>query len=214
MKRNLLVIAVLAFGLCVACRQTETTASNPNVNSPQKSAALSGNNNNAVAASGQAKNNWGSDTTEQVKSPLPPPTGYVNDYAKVVDERTKQRLEKMLDDLKHRAQVEFAIVTTKTTGAVSIFDYSLAVARGWNIGAKTRGEGLLLLVAVEDRKWYIQVSHSLEADLPNAKVAQVGQLMVEPFRAQRYGEGLTRCVEAIIAHLDAQRKADEVKTQR
>ncbi len=206
MKRNFLVIAVLAFGLFVACRKTETTASNANVNSPQKSAALSGNS-NAVAATGRA-NNWGSEQAEQVKSPLPPPTGYVNDYAKVVDARTKQRLEKMLDDLKQRAQVEFAVVTTKTTGAVDIFDYSLAVARGWNIGAKPRGDGLLLFIAVEDRKWQIQVSRSLEADLPDEKVAQLGQLMVEPFRAQRYGEGLTKCVEAIIAHLDARRKTN------
>jgi uncharacterized membrane protein YgcG len=207
MKRELLVIAMLACGLFAACQRAETTASNANVNSPQKSASLGGNS-NAVAASGQAKNNWGGDTTEQVKSPLPPPTGYVNDYAKVVDGRTKQRLEKMLDDLKRRAQIEFAVVTTQTTGAVDIYDYSLAVARGWNIGAKPRGDGLLLFVAVEDRKWHIQVSRSLEADLPDEKVAQLGQLMVEPFRAQRYGEGLTKCVEAIIAHLDARRKTE------
>src|SRR5438270_13573502 len=68
--------------------------------------------------------------------PLPPPTGFVNDYAKVIDAQTKANLETTLKNLKDRAQIELAIVTVSSTGDQDIFDYSLAVARGWGIGAK------------------------------------------------------------------------------
>ncbi|GAC1446606.1 MAG: hypothetical protein NVSMB56_06880 [Pyrinomonadaceae bacterium] len=102
------------------------------------------------------------------KSPLPSPTGYVNDYANVVDPATKQRMETILQNLKQRADIEFAVVTVKTTGDTPIFDFSLAVARGWGIGSR-EGEknSLLLLVATDDHKSQIQVSRHLEGDLPD-----------------------------------------------
>jgi hypothetical protein len=49
------------------------------------------------------------------------------------------------------------------------------------------------------------VSRSLEADLPNAVVGELGGLMNEPFRQGKYGEGLTKCVEAVIARLSERR---------
>src|SRR5690349_16479419 len=93
------------------------------------------------------------------QSPLPAPTGYVNDYANVIDADTKSKMEAMLQALAHQSDpIEFAVVTVPTTGDTDIFDYSLSVARGWQIGS-SEGEknGLLLLVAVNDRKWRVQV---------------------------------------------------------
>jgi uncharacterized membrane protein YgcG len=205
MKRDFIIGALLSLCLVVACKQAETIRGESNLNRAPESAAL-GDNSNAVAATGQAGDNWAKPKKQEVNSPFPPPTGYVNDYAKVVDEKTKRHLEKMLDDLKQREQVEFAVVTMATTGDEDIYDYSLALARTWGIGAKPRGDGLLLFVAIKDRKWQIQVSRSLESALPDEKAGQFGRLMVEPFRAGKYGEGLTKCVEAIIAHLNARPK--------
>src|SRR5438094_110938 len=83
---------------------------------------------------------------QNAQSPLPPPNGYVNDYAGVIDAATKKRLETVLENLKTRADIEFAVVTVKTTGNTDIYDYTLAVARGWGIGSP-EGEknGLILL---------------------------------------------------------------------
>lgn len=203
MKRVLFIIALLYLGV-VACKKTETVT-NLNVNRAPASATAV-NNENAAAATGQAN-----DAAPQVKNRLPPPTGHVNDYANVIDDETKMRLEKTLENLKKRTAIEFAIATIKTTGGEDIFDYSLAVAREWAIGSKPNYDGLLLLVAVDDRKWHIQVSRSLEDELPNAKVGELGRLMVEPFRAGKYGEGLTKCVEAIIAELRKQAGSKKAK---
>ena len=140
------------------------------------------------------------------QSPLPPPTGFVNDFANVIDEATQARMERVLTSLRDKAQIEFAVVTVPTTGGQDIFNYSLAVARGWKIGApEGEKKGLLLLVAVEDRKYQIQVSRHLEGDLPDGLVGEVGRRMREPFRANDYSKGLMDAVQTFIATIGKQR---------
>jgi uncharacterized membrane protein YgcG len=140
-------------------------------------------------------------------SPLPPPKGFVNDFANVLDGRTKEALETKLKLLKARAKIELAVATVDTTGEQDISDYSLAVARGWGIGppAGEEGGGLLLLVAVKDRNWRIQVSRSLEADIPNDVAAEIGKRMTPSLRQLNYNEAVTKCVDDLIAKLAERR---------
>jgi hypothetical protein len=137
------------------------------------------------------------------QSPLPLRIGYVSDFAGIIDGPTKKRLEETLGDLKKRAGIDFAVVTTRSTEGQSIDDYSLAVARGWGVGGDEGG--LLLLVALKEHEWRIQVSRKLQSDLPDDVVADYGRLMNEPFRGERYGEGIIRCVDAIIKRLAERR---------
>jgi len=65
----------------------------------------------------------------------------------VIDADTKQKLGSIYLNLKQRADIEFAVVTIDTTGGQDIFEYSLAVYRGWGIGSKTN-DGFLLLIAL------------------------------------------------------------------
>src|SRR6266576_2143688 len=147
------------------------------------------------------------------QSPLPPPTGYVNDYANVIDKATKQRLETTLANLDHQQQIQFAVVTIDTTGGQEIFDYSLAVARGWGIGAKdAQKPSLLLLVAIKDRKYYTQVSRHLEGELPDGLVGQIQREQLVPaFKAGQYGQGLADTVETYITTV-AQKKGFSTDT--
>jgi uncharacterized protein len=137
---------------------------------------------------------------QTAQSPLPKPTGYVNDYAGVVDKATKDRLETTLGNLDRQQQIQFAIVTIETTGGQDIFDYSLAVARGWGIGSKeTQKPSLLLLVAIKDRKYFTQVSRHLEGDLPDGLVGQMQREQLVPaFRRGQYGQGIADTVDAYI----------------
>ena len=142
----------------------------------------------------------GSANAQAAQSPLPKPTGYVNDYAGVVDSATKERLEATLGNLDRQQQIQFSVVTVETTGGQDIFDYSLAVARGWGIGAKdAQKPSLLLLVAIKDRKYFTQVSRHLEGDLPDGLVGQIQrERLVPAFRAGEYGQGLADTVSAYI----------------
>lgn len=139
-------------------------------------------------------------SAQSAQSPLPPPTGYVNDYAKVIDSQTKERLETTLANLDRQQQIQFAVVTVDTTNGQEIFDYSLAVARGWGIGAKdAQKPSLLLLVAIKDRKYYTQVSRHLEGDLPDGLVGQIQrERLVPAFRAGDYGRGVSDTIEEYI----------------
>ncbi len=150
----------------------------------------------------------GSAHADQGNSPLPPPNPfrYVVDNAGVIDSATNQRMEKILRALKESGDIEFAVLTVKTTGDQDIFDYSLAVARGWGIGS-SEGEknGLLLLMAVDDHKYFIHVSRHLEGDLPDGLVGEAGRRMRDPFRRGDYSNGLMAAVQTIVSTLQEKR---------
>ena len=144
---------------------------------------------------------------QTTQSPLPAPTGYVNDYAHVIDQQTKDRLETTLTNLDHEQQIEFAVVTVDSTNGQDIFDYSLAVARAWGLGSKdTSKPSLLLLVAIKDRKYQDQVSRHLEGDLPDGLTGQIKrENLVPAFRAGQYSKGLEDTIDAYITELAAKR---------
>lgn len=135
-------------------------------------------------------------------SPLPPSTGFVNDFAGVIDAATKQQLEAKLRDLRETTnpQVEIAVATVNTTGERDIFDYSLAVARGWKIGSKEDDNpSALLFVAIDDRKYFTHISKDLEDELPDGLVGSIQrQNLVPEFRKGNYGKGISDTIDAYI----------------
>jgi uncharacterized protein len=143
----------------------------------------------------------------QNTSPLPAPTGAVNDFAGVIDAATKQQLEAKLKKLKETTnpQVELAVAVVKTTGGREIFDYSLAVARGWGIGSKEDDNpSALLLIAIDDRKYYTQVSKDLEDELPDGVVGSLQrQFLVPEFKKGNYGKGISDTVDAYISTIES-----------
>lgn len=138
----------------------------------------------------------------QNNSPLPPPTGFVNDYAGVLDAATKQALETKLKAFKETTnpQVELAVAVVKTTGDRAIFDYSLAVARGWKIGSKLDDNpSALLLVAIDDRKYFTQVSKDLEDELSDGNVGSLQrQFLVPEFKKGNYSKGISDTIDAYV----------------
>ena len=145
--------------------------------------------------------------TGQSPIPLPSPFTPIADYAHVIDPDTRQRLESIYRNLKQRANIEFAVVTVDSTGGQDIFDYSLAIARGWGIGSK-EGEknGLLLVVAITDRKYFTQVSDHLEGDLNDGLVGQIQrERLVPQFKKGNYSQGIYDSIQAYVATLAAKR---------
>ncbi len=146
-------------------------------------------------------------TTPPSPVPLPVPFTPIVDNAHVIDSATRQRLEQIYRDLKERGNIEYAVLTVDTTGDQDIFDFALAVARGWDIGSKDSDKaGFLLVVAIQDRKYFTQVSRHLEGDLPDGVVGQIQrQRLVPQFRQQNYSRGIRDTIEAYAATLGAKR---------
>lgn len=136
------------------------------------------------------------------ESPLPAPEGFVNDYANVIDPATEQRIEEKIAEFKKATNpsVELAVAIVDTTGGRPIFDYSLAVARGWGIGSKADDNpGALLFVAIKDRKYFTQVSRDLEDELPDGLVGSLQRRYLVPeFKKGNYAKGIEDTIDAYI----------------
>ena len=144
-------------------------------------------------------------------SPAPcsiPFTGsFVNDTAGVLSDDSKNQLEQKLDALKSAGRIDFAVVTLKTTGEQPIADYSLALARCWSIGDQNPdGSGMLMLLAVDDRKWHMQISRSMEKVLSNEEIQDAGSQMTPFLRERNYPEGVDKFVDATINTIAPRRK--------
>ncbi len=146
------------------------------------------------------------------RSPLPSPTSPIMDYADVVDAETEKRIETKLIEFRDSSSptVELAVAIVKTTGDIPIFDYSLAVARGWKIGTtKEDNPAALLLVAIEDRKYFTQVDYDLEDELPDGIVGSLQrQFLVPEFKQGNYGKGIEDTIDAYIATIRAKQAGE------
>jgi uncharacterized protein len=139
--------------------------------------------------------------------PLPSPFNPIVDNANVIDSSTRQHLETLYLNLKERADIEYAVLTVDTTDNQDIFDYSLAVARGWNIGpGSAKGQGFLLVIAIQDRKYYTQIGDHLEGDLPDGLAGQIQrEKLVPAFKRGKYSEGIQDTIDAYVATLAEKR---------
>jgi len=149
----------------------------------------------------------GAQVKYQSPVPLPVPFTPIVDDANVIDAATQQRIGAIYLNLKERANIEFAVLTVNTTGDQDIFDFSLAVARGWNIGpGNAKGNGFLLVVAIQDRKYFTQMGDHLEGDLPDGLTGQIQrEKLVPAFKQGNYSKGIFDTIEAYVATLAVKR---------
>ncbi len=131
----------------------------------------------------------------------PKPTRYFNDYARVVPPAVADQLNGQLENLEKTSgnQVLVAVYPAMQSES-SIDDYTLHVARAWQVGQKQVNNGAVLFVFINDRKMFIQTGYGLEGPLPDALCKQITEYEIKPrFRAGDYAGGLSAGVNAIIA---------------
>src|SRR3984885_5800764 len=122
-------------------------------------------------------------TAESVNT-LPPPNGYVNDFAGVLSPATKQNVENLCTEVDRQAHAQIAVVTIKTIdGDQSIEEFATALEDKWKVGAKGTDRGVLMLLVMTPRRGRIEVGYGLEGILPDAKVGDIGREMA-PFAQQ------------------------------
>jgi tetratricopeptide (TPR) repeat protein len=138
----------------------------------------------------------------QITQKLPAPSGHVNDFAGVVNEQTKQQLENILTNLKLKTGIEFDVATVQSTGGQDISRFSLQLAKDWNVGARTTAKKSLLLVLAVDEKVSVAVfSKSVQNDLPEGVLGEMGQRMRALIEASQFSEGLNTGVQHFVSSL-------------
>ena len=131
------------------------------------------------------------------------PTGYVDDFAGVLNAQTKTSLENLATELDHKANAQIAVVTVKSLDGDDIDDYAVKLFKAWGIGGKKSDRGVLILAAVDDRKYRTEVGYGLEPILPDGKVGGFGREAVPLFKNNNYSGALnlmtTRVAQTIAA---------------
>lgn len=125
------------------------------------------------------------------------PEGFVSDFAHVIDTPSRVEIEDYLAGLQRATNVQIAVVTVPTLAGEPIEDFANTLARKWGIGQKGQNEGLLLLLAIQDRKMRIEVGYGLEPVLPDGYVGSVQRSIREELRAGQYGAGIAKAVKTI-----------------
>src|SRR5437016_6110576 len=124
---------------------------------------------------------------EQVKQLKP--TGYVDDFAGVLDAGSAQRITQICSQIEHKAQAQIAVVTVHSLEGSDIEGYAVDLFKQWGIG-KATNRGVLILLAVDDHRRRVEVGYGLEPILPDGKVGGFGREAVPYLRQNQYGPAL------------------------
>lgn len=115
------------------------------------------------------------------------PTDYVNDFAHVLDQTTIAQLDNICQQIEQKAHAQIAVVTVNSLDGSDIESYAVALYKQWGIGSKATDHGVLVLLAVQDRKYRIEVGYGLEPILTDGKVGGFGREAVPLLRQGDYG---------------------------
>ncbi|ABF40519.1 protein of unknown function DUF477 [Candidatus Koribacter versatilis Ellin345] len=124
-------------------------------------------------------------------------TGYVNDFAGVLQPDTIQKLEALSTEIDQKTGAQIAIVTVKSLDGDDIDNYAVALFKEWGVGAKKSDRGVLVLTAVDDRKYRIEVGYGLEPILPDGKVGGFGREAVPLFKSGDYSGAVTLMTDRV-----------------
>lgn len=134
-----------------------------------------------------------SGSAARAQIPTQKPAGYVSDFAGVLSPAAKQRLESLSTELDQKARAQLAIVTVKSLEGTPLEDFTIDLASRWGIGykGKTRlddkaDRGILLFLAIEDRRSRIEVGYGLEPIIPDGKAGSILRSMTPYLRNGDY----------------------------
>ena len=136
----------------------------------------------------------------QAVLPVPPLTAHVVDQTGTFSAGERQALEAKLAAFEAASGAQIAVLMVPTTQPEDIFSYANRVANTWKIGRKEVGDGLLLVVAKDDRKLRIEVAKTLEGAIPDLLARRVIDEAITPrFRQNDFAGGVDAGVQRLMA---------------
>jgi uncharacterized protein len=135
-------------------------------------------------------------------SSLPQPTDYVSDFAHVLSPEAVGRLDSICSQLDHEAHAQVAVVTVNSLDGDDAADYANQLEDHWKMGNKGDNKYAMVLLAVTDHKYRIEVGYGLEGILPDGKTGDIGRDMVPDLKAGDY-DGAVRLAVGEVAQVIA-----------
>jgi uncharacterized protein len=122
---------------------------------------------------------------------VPKLTSRVMDQAALLEPAERAALERHLQAYEQSTGHQFALLTVNSLDGDSIEDFGIRVAEAWKLGQKGKDDGLILLIAAQDRKLRIEVGYGLEGDIPDAIANRVIRTVLTPaFKQRQYFAGI------------------------
>jgi uncharacterized protein len=119
------------------------------------------------------------------------PEGYVTDLAGVLQPQAKAQLEVLGTELEQKTGAQMAIVTVKSLDGNDVQQYANDLFKQLGIGKKKEDNGVMLLVAPNDRKYWTEVGYGIEPIITDARAGDAGRLLVPYFRQGDFSSGIT-----------------------
>jgi uncharacterized protein len=136
---------------------------------------------------------------------LPKPGGRITDLANVIDAATEAELDRRLDRLEQQTSSEVAVVTVPSLGGVPVEDYAVRLFKEWGIGQAKSDNGVLVLVAPNEREMRIEVGYGLEGVLPDGLAGQIiRDSFIPRFREDDYNGGIRDGVARVVDVVEKQ----------
>lgn len=130
-------------------------------------------------------------------------SGRVNDEAEILSEGVRRALSERLRAHEERTGNQIAVLTIPSIGAESIEDYAVRVFEAWKLGQAGKDNGVLVVVAPQDRRLRIEVGYGLEATLTDLLAGRIIRTLMTPrFKAGDYDGGVEAGVNAIVQVLE------------
>ncbi|MEE1883961.1 TPM domain-containing protein [Pedobacter flavus] len=128
------------------------------------------------------------------------PSKLVNDYSNTLSPDQIASLEQKLVAFDDSTSIQVAIAILKSVGDYDINDYALQLGRKWGVGGKDNNSGVIIVVAIGDRKISIQTGYGMEGVLPDIYTKRIIENDIKPyFKNQDYYGGLEAGTNSIIA---------------
>jgi uncharacterized protein len=145
----------------------------------------------------------------------PKPNKLVNDYAGALSSSEATSLEQKLVSYDNKTSTQIAVVIIESLEGDDVFDYSQRLAENWGIGGGENDNGVLLLIALEDRKLRIHTGYGTEGAIPDATANQIINHEIKPaFKQKKYAAGINSGVDAMMLALEGEYKATAKKEGR
>lgn len=145
---------------------------------------------------------WSLAAQAQDVQPVPPLTARVIDTSGTLAAERIARLEAKLAALEQDKGAQVVVLMVPTTAPEDIAAYANRVGNAWKIGRRDVGDGLIVLVAVQDRRMRIEVAKTLEGAVPDIAAKRIiDQAMAPRFRQGDYAGGLDAAVDQLAARI-------------
>jgi uncharacterized protein len=133
-------------------------------------------------------------------TPQPPaiPRDYVVDLAGVIPQEVQARLNAYLRELEQKTTAQVLVLTVQSLDGQGIEEFAFNTKEKWKLGQKGKDNGVLIAVAVQDRKYRLEIGYGLESILPDSRVGTIGREYLVPyFRKSDFGAGIYAAALAV-----------------